>query len=124
MSDLRRAAEHEAAHAICAHVLGVRVRAVEVRSNGSGRTYYSREAWGAPRQMAPTTAAGDLWEREFSILPYIDEACSDLRDFERNHGLGALWQAERTARQILTRHRADVLRLADRLEREHFVRFT
>ena len=110
---LPAAAEHEAAHAVTATALGVAVYWTTARQNGTGRT--SCEA-ASPRLSAIIAAAGDLWDRDFSVHPYIDGSCSDLRTAVDNVGTAGIWQARRIARDILTRHKSDVLALARRIE--------
>ncbi|MGW2292287.1 hypothetical protein [Streptomyces phaeochromogenes] len=118
---LRAVCEHEAAHAVVAAHHGVRV--LEVRASAQGQGFTAHEGATDPRVSAAITAAGDAWQRHLSGLPYEDLACVDLAVFEREHGLAALWGAQHEARAILTRRRAAVEALADRLARDHVVRF-
>lgn len=119
---LRAVCEHEAAHAVTAAAVGVRVVEVCVQSRARGWTLHE----GASHRAAAgvITAAGDVWQRRLSALPYSDLSCDDLATFEREHGLSALWQAEHSALHILTEHRRAVEALAIRLARERHVRFT
>lgn len=122
MSSLLRAvAEHEAGHAVVAAHLGYRVTEIRIAS-GSGSTVWNAAASPSEDQAA-VTAAGDLWCRELSTHPYVDLACDDLAAFERSHGLGRLWHAQRTARQILTARRDAVSALAERLMQERSITF-
>lgn len=119
---LRACAEHEAAHAVVAAHFGAPVHEVTATARGDGSTIY--DAGRVNRlQQAAITAGADLWNRELGTVPYQDLGCLDLATFEREHGLGPLWQAERVARQILTARRAAVLALADRLVVERTIRF-
>ncbi|MEV8554835.1 hypothetical protein AB0L04_34145 [Streptomyces glaucescens] len=117
---LRACAEHEAAHAIVALHHRVPVYDIHLRSNGTG--YTTRSAHCARPVSAAITAAGDLWQREYGTVPYIDLACDDLRTMEREHGFGSLWSAERDARRILVQRRSAILALADRLMTERTIR--
>ncbi|MGW2040496.1 hypothetical protein [Streptomyces virginiae] len=114
-------AEHEAAHAVVARHFGLDVLDIVI-GDRSGRTVYRglSETW----QEAAITAAGDLFNREFGTVPYLDYGCGDLRDLEREHGLDRLWDANRAARGILTQRRQAVLLLADRVQRERHITFT
>ncbi|MFC4611157.1 hypothetical protein ACFO9E_25685 [Streptomyces maoxianensis] len=116
MSQLRSTAEHESAHAVAARHFGVRVHEISINPRTmAGRTDCDRTSL---QKTAVILAAGDVWCRHLSQLPYLDRACSDLRRFERDHGLSQLWHAEREARRILTLHQRAVLALSDRLMRE------
>lgn len=117
----RHVAEHEAAHAIVAAHFGLVVTRVVVRAPGDGYTEYEQTA--DPARRAAITAAGDVYGQRLGSVPYVDLACDDLAKFERFHGLTRLWQAQRIALDILTRKRAAVVALADRLERERTVSF-
>jgi len=119
MSQLHRLfAEHEAAHAVVARHYGMTVTHIHLDRNG-GYTRYHGPSTGW--QEAAITAAGDLFNREYSTVPYQDGSCKDLADFEREHGLDQLWQANRAARSILTQRRRAVLALADRLMDERTI---
>lgn len=112
-------AEHEAAHAITARHFGLTVTTIHIGSRDGYTRYHGHsEAW----QEATVTAAGDLWNWEFGSVPYQDYGCGDLADFEREHGLDRLWDANRAARSILTQRRRAVLALADRLVAERTIR--
>lgn len=112
---LRQVCEHEAAHAVVAAYYRIPVRKI-LAGPSRGRT--SCDDVGSAAQNAAIDAAGDVWERELMTLPYRDGSCSDLATLERTVGAAGVWQARRDARAVLQRHRAAVLRLADRLE-EH-----
>lgn len=118
----RNVAEHEAAHAVVAAHYGLRVHRVVARAPDDGYTEYELPA--DEIQRAVITAAGDVYGQQLGSVPYVDLACSDLARFERSHGLGRLWHAQRTALDILTQRRAAVVTLADRLERERAIAFT
>ncbi|SDN81409.1 hypothetical protein [Streptomyces wuyuanensis] len=119
---LRSTAEHEAAHAVVARHYRVPVHEVWVDPRTlAGRTECAKTSL---QQTAVILAAGDLWCRELSALPYEDRACSDLRRFERDHGFQQLWHVEREARRILTQHREAVLGFAARLVREQHIVLT
>lgn len=117
----RNVAEHEAAHAVVAAHFGHSVHEIVVQTPSDGHTVYELAA--DPDQRAAITAAGDVYGKRLGSVPYVDLGCSDLARFERAHGLGRLWRAERTALDILTAHRAAVTTLADRIERERRVIF-
>nr|WTB31086.1 hypothetical protein OG781_17795 [Streptomyces sp. NBC_00830] len=117
---LRGCAEHEAAHAIVALHARVPVYQVRLYANGTGWTEHGGSS--VPSVEAAITAAGDLWQREYGTVPYVDLSCRDLPDFERQHGLSALWSAQRDARRILIQRRRAVLALADRLMDERTIR--
>ncbi|MEU4235103.1 hypothetical protein AB0F17_63455 [Nonomuraea sp. NPDC026600] len=122
MSSLLRAhAEHEAAHAILAAHFGLKV--VEIRLNPPATSYTLYESGGISLQQCAISAGGDLWAREFSALPYTDLACGDLIDIEREHGLSAIWGAERLARQVLAANSRAVLSLAERLTADRVITF-
>jgi hypothetical protein len=117
----RHVAEHEAAHAVVAAHFGLVVTRVVARAPGDGYTEYEQSA--DPAQRAAVTAAGDVYGKRLGSVPYVDLACDDLAKFERVHGLPRLWQAQRIAFDILTRRRAAVVALADRIERERAITF-
>jgi len=116
---LRACAEHEAAHAIVA--LHARIPVYEIRLYANGTGYTKHAGSTIPSVQAAITAAGDLWQREYGTVPYTDLSCADLPAFEREHGLGALWTAQRDARRILIQRRRAVLALADRLMDERTI---
>jgi hypothetical protein len=66
-------------------------------------------------RRAVITAAGDLWNREFGTVLYLDLSCVDLAGLVRQVGTQGVWQARRDARAVLATRRREVLRLADRL---------
>jgi hypothetical protein len=115
---LRLVAEHEAAHAVVAAHFGSRLHRIVVRDT-DGYTLHSGPT--EPTWQAAITAAGDAYNRKLSSVPYVDLGCDDLARFERVHGLGRLWHAERLALDVLTTRRAAVTALADRLERERVI---
>ncbi|RSS50058.1 hypothetical protein [Streptomyces sp. WAC01280] len=108
----RLLAEHEAAHAVVAAHYGQTVDSIRVGQQ-QGETRYSGTA--TPREHAAISAAGDLFNRELGTVRYEDFGCGDLADIEREHGLHALWRANRDARAVLVGQRQLVLDLADRL---------
>jgi hypothetical protein len=114
---IRVACEHESAHAVTAWALGAHVARVVVHPHGGGSVTRLRVT---PAENAVISSAGDLWDREYSMAEYRDGACADLAYQVEQVGTAGIWQARRTARQILTAHRRGVLDLADRLylERE------
>ncbi|MFG2330175.1 hypothetical protein ACGFMM_11175 [Streptomyces sp. NPDC048604] len=114
-------AEHEAAHAVVARHFGLPVVEI-VLGRSSGHTlvdFGPAELW----QRAVVTAAGDLFNKEQGTVPYEDYGCGDLRDFERDHGLSQLWDAQRAARSVLKQRREAVVRLADQLMRTPLLRY-
>jgi hypothetical protein len=121
VSGLRQVAEHEAAHAVVAAHFGSRVREVVIQSADRGYTLHGLVT--DPEQAAAITVAGDVYNRQLGSVPYRDLACADLAAFERTHGLGKLWAAERAALEVLTFRRAAVIALADRLVREGAITF-
>lgn len=116
----RLLAEHEAAHAVVARHFGMTVHSIRI---GRVRGYTEWSGPSASWQEAAITAAGDLFNREHSSVPYQDLACDDLKVFEREHGLDQLWQANRAARSILVQRRRAILTLADRIMRERTIVF-
>ena len=117
---IRVACEHEAAHALAAWARGVHVARIVVHSNGSGSVTRKRTT---PPTDAIISCAGDLWDREFSSAEYRDGACADLAYQVERVGVTGIWQARRTARQILSDHRRDVLNLGAQLYRERELMF-
>jgi hypothetical protein len=113
-------AEHEAAHAVVARHFGFHVVEIHVGPT-RGRTCWYGPA--AQWQEAAITAAGDLFNREQGTVPYQDYGCHDLKEFERDHGLAKLWDAQRAARSILVQRRRAVLTLADQLMSQPLMRF-
>ena len=87
-----------------------------IRSDGTGLTM--AQGYLSDAETAIYSAAGDLWDAEFSAHDYVDGACFDLRYQVSMIGERGIWQARRTARRILTERRRDVLDLAARLHRE------
>ncbi|EMD29630.1 M50 family metallopeptidase [Amycolatopsis azurea] len=119
---IRACAEHEAGHAVVARALGYHVHTIHVGQDGSGYTAwdYSR----APHDhRAAITAAGDVAARTLGTTPYLDLACDDLARFEADHGLEALWSANRLAERLLTLHKTAVFRLASRLTEHRTLTF-
>ena len=112
---IRVAAEHEAAHGIVSAALGVTVARLVIYSNGSGECH---RATCAHRTAAVISAAGDLWDSEFSVYPYRDSSCRDLQRQLQFVGVEGIWAARRDARKILTDRRQAVLKLGARLYRE------
>jgi hypothetical protein len=113
---IRAVCQHESAHAICALELGAGVDRIVVRSDGTGGIL---TRYGLPdAQAAIYSAAGDLWDREFSEYDYVDGACFDLQYQLGRVGTHGIWAARRGARQILAARRRDVLDLAGQL-RQH-----
>ncbi|MCX5586037.1 hypothetical protein [Streptomyces erythrochromogenes] len=114
-------AEHEAAHAVVARHFGFDVVSIVI---GEQRGFTEWRNVGAELwQQAAITAAGDLFNRECGSVPYINYGCGDLKRFEEEHGLARLWDANRAARSILTQRRRAILTLADRIQRERYIRF-
>lgn len=102
--------EHEAAHAVTAWALGMRVESITVHDRG-GRTIVV----GPPQQLAVCAQAGDLWDREHGTSPYTFDACTDLRQSVQWVGVAGIWSARRQARALLNTRQRDVLDLAERL---------
>ncbi|WP_180685320.1 hypothetical protein [Streptomyces gossypiisoli] len=117
---LRACAEHEAAHAVVSLHHRITVYEIGIRANGSGYTTHAPTS--VRSVQAAITAAGDLWQQEYGTVPYTDLSCHDLLTMEREHGLGALWAAQRDARRVLIQRRRSVLDLADRLMKERSIR--
>jgi hypothetical protein len=112
---IRVAAEHECAHGVVAASLGVQVARLVIYPNGSGECI---RAFTTPELSAVISAAGDLWDAEFSDQPYRDGACADLRRQVELVGPQGIWAARRRARQILAEHRNAVITLGGRLHKE------
>lgn len=113
-------AAHEAAHAVVASHFGLRVHEIRLEEY-DGETVYDGSG-GTRLQKATVTAAGEVGQK---LIPgeYRDLACVDLAEFERDHGLGLLWRAQRDARAILTARRTALVALAQRLDCEQHIRF-
>jgi len=117
---LQKTAEHEAAHAVVARGLGVRVVEVVVSEDGrDGHTVYeqaSREA------TAAIAAAADVWINEFRAVVFPNGEQSGCRDDVRvlvrnTAGDHEVHDARRRARLILAERRDEVLELAQQLAR-------
>jgi hypothetical protein len=109
------AAEHEAAHGVCAASLGVPVVRLAVFANGGGECI---RGFTTPELSAAISCAGDLWDREFSTEEYRDGSCADLSRQLQMVGVHGIWRARREAREILTARRTQVLDLGARLYRQ------
>ena len=119
--NLRAVCEHEAAHAVAGLELGAGLAHIVVYPDGSGETV---TRYGLPAaQSAIIAAAGDLWDREYSTFEYVDGSCFDLQHQVARVGVHGIWAARRSAREILTERRRDVLDLAVRLHRERRIVF-
>jgi hypothetical protein len=118
--EARAIAEHEAAHCVVAWGLGVYVASTRINPRGFGVTLIEP----ASRAVdAAISAGGDVWDAEFSNQPYRDGYCADLIAQLERVGASGIWRARRTARQILTARRRDVLNLAAQLHREREMTF-
>jgi hypothetical protein len=118
--EARAIAEHEAAHCVVAWGLGVYVASTRINPRGFGATLVEPVS---PTVDAAVSAAGDTWDSEFSDQPYRDGSCGDLLAQLDLVGTSGIWHARRTARQILTSRRRDVVDLARRLRRERELTF-
>ncbi|MBO2439803.1 hypothetical protein [Actinomadura nitritigenes] len=122
----RESAEHEAAHAITARALGVRLVSVWITSDGSGLTTF--EATDRERAAA-IYAASDVWVNTLRhrMFPAGGEAgCrSDRRQLIRATGGDdfAMRAAYRRAREVLDGYRDEVLALAEVLEQHGRIEF-
>lgn len=124
----RQVAEHESAHAWTALGLGAELHSVTMKNaDGDGETRYSRPS--DPINRAAIAMAGDIWVAYFAAdrFPGGPVGCdSDHRnalaatdyDMVRN-----LPEAQRRAHQQLRTYQADVLALADRLQRERTITY-
>jgi hypothetical protein len=113
--------EHEAAHAVVAHALGLRGIEAEIDEGGrTGRTRYEKGTRAASSVIA---IAPTVWVNEFrwSVFPAGDNGCdSDMRQLVRatsgwHH---EVLDAQRRARVVLGEYRDLVLATADRLARD------
>ncbi|MFI0482227.1 hypothetical protein [Actinomadura sp. 9N215] len=123
---LRNTCEHEAAHAVVARALGVKVAEVTVSEDGhSGSTVFEQAP---PVASAVIAAAAEVWITEFRALvfPFNERGFSEDRKSLVRHTGGSDWAARRAcrhARDILDGSRAEVLALADELARTRRVVF-
>jgi hypothetical protein len=108
------ASQHEAAHGTVASVLGVQVTELMVGAGGNGGRC-SCATVPDPATAAVMAAAADLWDSEFSIYEDQDRSCGDLAKAVALVGPPGMWAARTWVRAILTEHRAQVERLAERL---------
>lgn len=120
----RLACEHEAAHAQTALALGWRLGEVGVEADGSGCTEYRREDAGNPIELAAVCLAAEIWICDFRAweFPGGDPGCR--KDRRKAAGLTdgfGLERAARRAREILRANHAQVLVLADQIERDGVV---
>lgn len=116
---LRRTAEHEAAHAVTARALGLRV--AEVSVSADGRSGLTKHESTSPAATAIVAVAAGLWTDEFRgmVFPRGDAAgCrEDMRVLVRNTG-GDTWKMQnacRHARTILAESRDEIFAMADLL---------
>ena len=115
----RESCEHEAAHAIVATHLGLRVLDIEVGADdeaGGGETSWVR---GNPEDSAAALVAGELWINEFRLHVYpsgADGCRSDRRALAYNTDPFGERRAAVKARAILRDHADEVRQLADWLE--------
>lgn len=112
----REAAEHEAAHAIVAQALGVRVRVAHVLADGAGGCIHE---YGTPIQTATIALAGEIWIGTFRSLEFPRGASgceSDRRAAAEAVDSWTLGQAHKQCVVILKENRAAVLALADRID--------
>lgn len=123
---LQRTAEHEAAHAVVARALGVRVAEVSVSEDGrDGATRYEQAS---RENTAAIAAAADVWITEFRglVFPNGDrDGCrDDVRKLVRNtSGDHEVADARRRARLLLAERRDEVLALACQLARVGHIQF-
>jgi hypothetical protein len=114
----RKAAEHEAAHATVAEALGYRVHEVVIGDHGSGHVEYEQAS---RKDTAVIAVAGGLWITAFRSAQYPEGDAGCGQD-DRALAVAADQfdgrQATAQATQILREHRAAVLALADRVERD------
>lgn len=115
----QQTAEHEAAHAVVARALGVRVVEVVVSENGrDGHTKYEQAA---REDTATIAAAADVWINECRAVVFPNGDQAGCRDDNRAlvHSCGgdpwAMREARRRARLILAERGNEVLTLAQKL---------
>ncbi|WP_326583331.1 hypothetical protein OG889_32780 [Streptomyces sp. NBC_00481] len=118
-------AEHEAAHAVAARALGVRVFEVTIAEDGSGLTEHAKTTREANAVIA---IAPQVWLGEFRamVFPAGGRGCGDdTRKLARSTGADAynVGQARRRARLILGERRGEVLALAEQLARVGHIQF-
>ncbi|MFI8425111.1 hypothetical protein [Streptomyces sp. NPDC085479] len=114
---LRAVAEHEAAHVIVAQHYGCTINHVAINPNGHGHTSHTRAVNDFLNGVI--IAAGDVWQRTYGTVPYVDLAREDLADFEAERGLRHYQRAAQAAQRILQQHRLSVRALADQLIDDH-----
>ena len=113
----QKVCEHEAAHAVVAEVVGVRVVDIEVGEDGSGATTYEKAS---SERSAAIAAAAQVWIEEFRGLefPGGDSGCiGDRRALAWHVDDDGARLAARKARGMLRERSDEVLRLAGWLER-------
>ena len=111
----RLAAEHEAAHATVAAVLGVPVAQVTIDDHGGGLTLFEAASH---MDTATITVAAEVWINEvrWRQFPGGDRGCSgDRRHLARHVDAFGAREASTRARAILHDNGDAVLALADRL---------
>ncbi|MEW2421264.1 hypothetical protein AB0911_12040 [Streptomyces nigra] len=124
---VQRTAEHEAAHAVVARALGVRVVEISMAEDCRSATTTYEQA--SRESTAIIAAAASEWIHGFRALafPNGDESgCrDDMRKLARSTGADAyaMDQACRRARLILGERRDEVLALAQQLARSRQVTF-
>lgn len=122
----RRSSEHEAAHAIVAMRLGMRVTEVAIRDGGGGHcNFLPRGA--DPVDQAAVYLAADIWINDFRSSEYPEGQSSQCSDDRRQAGELVddddfrLRRAAHLALTTLKSNRAAVLELASRLDRDGVV---
>lgn len=117
---LQLTAEHEAAHAVVARMLGLGPVTAEIDDDLSGRTYYPEAS---RKAKAIVAAASEIWITQFRYHAFPggdrDGCRRDLRDLIANtNGDMDVLDAQSRAHAILSEYREDVLAAACQLARE------
>jgi hypothetical protein len=116
----RRCAEHESAHVVVARELGMPVGRVVAGYDGEGHAEVDTSAASRADHLAMLVAS-EVWaeHRSDTLFPTGDSGCASDRRQQIELGADhvAMRQAAQVANRILGNRRAEVLNLADRLER-------
>jgi len=113
----QKVCEHEAAHAVTAQALGVRVVDISITEDGSGETTHEKAS---SEDSAVIAVAAQIWVEEFRAVefPGGDSGCiGDRRALAWHVDDDGARLAARKARAILRERSDEVLRLASWLER-------
>jgi hypothetical protein len=129
MHQRRYVAIHEAGHAVVAMALGKDMHELRITEEGGGycQNYAPRRwrSWHAASSLGGVFA-GALYARDWDRLEECnnwEHCCEDLRLFNADRGGMTFRQGRRICLEILRERKAQLLKLADVLERDGFVDF-